>query len=407
MRNRLAMVAVLLVGCSMARAVTPCCGRRAVKAAAPAADAYGEALQNALTNCYGRVASWTPGAEQAAANLVAGGALYVGGSMPGFDIEALNRAGGLCLVQRLLPQTQTKSGDVVFYAVLAHGAPTDGEQVAKLRQSGALVVVFGHAGTPAANAATTVVEPGFELRSDGLPRDGVMNVANLWAFSAEMIGAMTRQGKMPTMFQSVAMPGARERNADVRQQPFHTDRTVKPVPRYRLGRLYLARQQRHLLWLRRPAGLEALARAATLAAEAKRQHKTLWVWLYGHYPPYVAGTPGDPGLWKSFTGAVSPDTVAKQVHAGDVFCHIGYVSIESAIFGAAKTAGAKTIAAVAGTRTAAPADHQVPDVWIDPHWVLGDADIEVYGYDVPILPPSGFVQVAIYWMLTAETLARM
>ena len=39
-------------------------------------------------------------------------------------------------------------------------------------------------------------------------------------------------------------------------------------------------------------------------------------------------------------------------------------------------------------------------------WPFGDALVDVPGYDISILPPSGVVQAAAYWMLVAETAAQ-
>ena len=45
------------------------------------------------------------------------------------------------------------------------------------------------------------------------------------------------------------------------------------------------------------------------------------------------------------------------------------------------------------------------DINISGCWPYGDALVQVPGYDVSILPPSGVIQSAAYWMLVAEILA--
>lgn len=47
-------------------------------------------------------------------------------------------------------------------------------------------------------------------------------------------------------------------------------------------------------------------------------------------------------------------------------------------------------------------DYQWLDVFIDPFWRFGDAVVEIPGYDVKIIPPSGVIQSMIYWMLSGE-----
>ena len=119
----------------------------------------------------------------------------------------------------------------------------------------------------------------------------------------------------------------------------------------------------------------------------------------------MAGNPGDPGLWKTFTGAVKPETVGKELQKGDVLLHVGYTSMEPDIVKAARGAGAKVISIVAGTPSAPPEEYKLADLWLDPHWVLGDAELPIDGYDVRILPPSGTINIAMYWMITAEMVA--
>ncbi|NUQ00568.1 MAG: hypothetical protein HUU35_12005, partial [Armatimonadetes bacterium] len=147
-------------------------------------------------------------------------------------------------------------------------------------------------------------------------------------------------------------------------------------------------------------------RAADLAVEARRNGQTAWVWMFGHWPPYVPGTPGDPGVWRPLPGKVTPEAVTARLKPGDVLLHIGYTDIEVPVLTAAKEAGATTVAVVAGRTDGPPPASDLPTVWIDPHWTLGDADVAIDGYDCRLLPPSGAVGIAAWWMLTAEVAGR-
>ncbi len=387
----------------------------ACAATAPRADSYAAAIERVLAHSESLIPTLTATAEAAADRLVAGRGYWITGSMAGFDIEGINRAGGPCLLKRVTPKTPPQPGDVILYGVLGTGLPTDAPLLRAWRQDGCYAVLFGSKGPLAAEADvfidTGVFEHGLAVELTPqlkiAPTDGVANVINLWAFNAELVAALTRRGKMPTMYQSVMLPGSRERNARVRQTPFHTDLTPPAVPAGRLAAQYLAGLRGHVAHLRQPAQLAAIDRAAALAAEAGRAGGRRWAWMFGHYPPYVCGTPGDPGAWTAFPGKVTPETVTAALRPGDVFAHIGYTAVETAIFQAAKAAGAKTIAVVAPGPDGPPAGSEVPDVWIDPHWILGDAELTLDFYDVRILPPSGAIQIAIYWMLVAETQARL
>ncbi|NUP99612.1 MAG: hypothetical protein HUU35_07135, partial [Armatimonadetes bacterium] len=244
-------------------------------AASPAAlaDCYAARLSDGIAACRERVAGMVAPAEAAAARLAAGGQLYALGSLPGFDIEALNRAGGLGMLQRVTAKTTWRAGDVALYGLLGNGLAADVATIGQLRAQGVMVVAFGSRGAAAAAADTwvdtNVVDHGLAVTlPNGLrtaPLDGVLSVANLWAFSGELVAALTRLGKMPVILQSVFLPGARERNAALRGKPFDDRQAIAAVPAGQLGAAYLDRLAEHLEHLQRPAALEALARGGRQA----------------------------------------------------------------------------------------------------------------------------------------------
>jgi hypothetical protein len=41
-------------------------------------------------------------------------------------------------------------------------------------------------------------------------------------------------------------------------------------------------------------------------------------------------------------------------------------------------------------------------IYVDPHWPLDDACVNVSGYDVPALPASAVAQAAVYWSVASE-----
>ena len=42
------------------------------------------------------------------------------------------------------------------------------------------------------------------------------------------------------------------------------------------------------------------------------------------------------------------------------------------------------------------------ELYIDQRWELGDGQVQLPGYDIKILPPSGVIELAILWMVEAE-----
>ncbi|MBI2299259.1 MAG: hypothetical protein HYU66_10020 [Armatimonadetes bacterium] len=388
----------------------------ALAAPAPHAVAYADALLGALRHADAGVGALVAPAEQAATRLIRGGKMIIGGPMKGFDVEGNYRAGGLCLLGYYKPDSPLKADDVVLYGYLGAATADEAKEIATARQAGAYVVAFGstagaelgadaHFGPRLAGSGETLTLPDGRRAA---PLDGAINVANLWAFTAEFISACTRQGKMPTLLQSVMTAGSRERNARVHPHAFHDDLTVPPIAPKRLGHAYYTAQIGHMEFVSRPDQARVLDRAVDMALAAKRGGHRLVVWMFGHYPPSVPGTPGDPGLWDAFEGSVTPATVKAALKPGDVFLHIGYTAMEADIFKAAREAGAKTIAVVAGVPGGGPPPQvDSADLRLDPGWVLGDADVTVPGYDIKVLPPSGIIQTAVFWMIEAETAARL
>ncbi len=55
-----------------------------------------------------------------------------------------------------------------------------------------------------------------------------------------------------------------------------------------------------------------------------------------------------------------------------------------------------------GVQPAQPLETADNILYVDPAWPLADGCVAVPGYDVPILPPGGVAQAAIYWTLVSE-----
>ena len=57
---------------------------------------------------------------------------------------------------------------------------------------------------------------------------------------------------------------------------------------------------------------------------------------------------------------------------------------------------------ITGGRETRPVTPQAGEIHVDPYWTYGDAAVEIPGYDIMILPPSGVVQTAALWMIIGE-----
>ena len=77
------------------------------------------------------------------------------------------------------------------------------------------------------------------------------------------------------------------------------------------------------------------------------------------------------------------------------FIWLGYVATPLDLWHAVRRAGAKAV----WVTSPLPAEvdfRQFGDIVINEHWLVGDGAVDVPGYDVRILPPSGIAQLFIY-----------
>ena len=175
---------------------------------------------------------------------MAGGYLWAGGSQPDFGAEAVGRAGGLMGIKPL-DLSQVFRNDVVLYGARGALSPEDLSAIARCKSAGAYVVAFaaaeGSLRTP--QGPDLLIDSGnFSglATSHGIcPLDTVTNIMNMWVFTGEFTAACTRLGKMPTIYRSYGLPGARQRDEKYTGQMFHTDMTIAPIDAGILGDKYL------------------------------------------------------------------------------------------------------------------------------------------------------------------------
>jgi len=354
----------------------------------------------------------TGAAEAVADRLVAGGQLFIGGSQTGFATEGYYRAGGLMLLKYYQDGLDLTAQDTVLLGSLR--PDEDRQLVRKLRDQQVATVVFGSSYAQDLLAQADYFLPNFAPAEDAIltlagwdealcPTAPVANVTNLWVFTAELVGALTRRGKMPTMFQSVMAEGGRERNARYLPEAFHAAHSVPAQRPGALGRAYLGAIRSQLQGLQRTQ-LSLLRQAGEQIARARAAGQAAYVIPIGHYPPDEVGRPGDPRLLEKLPDSLKPEELKGKLKPGDVLFYLGYTWMPTELLQAAKEAGATTICAIAGGEGWA-VDPRWVDLYLDPQWRLGDAAVELPGYDVKILPPSGVLQTVIYWSVVGEAAA--
>ncbi|MFA6110585.1 MAG: hypothetical protein WDA75_17620 [Candidatus Latescibacterota bacterium] len=372
---------------------------------AASTDSFLAALDRGLARQQQVLPDWTPAAQEAADRFLAGGRLFVGGPAPDFVGEASGRSGGLGPLTALANAESPGPQDA---AVMGFSGPDQGEVavVRGLNEQGVLTIGFGsRAQRPEIAAACAWwIDAQAEESPAGAPIAGILDVASLWSFIGEFVAACTRQGAMPPIWQSAMIPESAARNRRYSGVRVHADLQVDPVPVTRIGQAYLSTLRSHLAGFvagerdrLRQAGEEiSLARACGCRA---------WFFMDGgHMRAAVLALPDGPQGLEILERPPDLAGLTASLQPGDLVYVQGYTVPPSALVTAAHAVGARVCASMAGSH-GQPAPRTAADLVLDAQWQLGDAAVPVPGYDIPILPPSGFMAAAIYWALMLEAQA--
>ncbi len=396
-----------------------------VEANPPFAASYFDAWSTGCRDARKDLSTVIRSAEEAANRVKAGGDLFIASVRPDFVSEGMGRSGGLMLLRQYnsdaklahdplhpKPATILSPKDTVIFSWTNSTPDRDLALARELHATGAYVIGIGP--KPAKQGADELLEnvgmllesslpltPAVIQRFNGetYPLVSLQNLAILWTFTGEFASALTRQGYMPAMYQSVLVPGARERNLGFRGQRFHKEHTVPAIPAGQLGQMYLEKLGDIYSALRQDevGSIEKVAQACT---KVRKDGHEVHAFLISHFPMFQPGSPGDRRFmdaFEGFSGEVPPqDWLTKVLKQGDLFFFLGYYRRPIEGYEAARRAGAQIVEVISGMgkpETAQP----TPDYVINPRWPFGDALVPVTNYDVRILPSSGVVQASIYW----------
>ena len=210
MREMLLLVLLLSVTC-------------AVAAPSPSGR-YADAVLDAMRGMVAQLDTYSRLAEMAAPSVARTGELWLAGDR-GFVLEGLNRAGGLMLVKEMkeppAPAPVNITAAIPTLPVILCGAFTPDAAGSELESDQAEVpkqLFMGRMVLPVTPRGIWPGERGVDIGDmhsvDGLSLGAPVVTAHLWTFTAELISALTRLGKLPPMYQSMVVPGGRERNAE-------------------------------------------------------------------------------------------------------------------------------------------------------------------------------------------------
>ena len=351
-------------------------------------------------------------ADQVAVRLAADGRLLLASARPDFTSEGFVRSGGLMLAEEWTPETVLSTSDTVILGWSGASPDQELELLRDLRASGALIVGIGPASWAGADSqlgADLFLESEIPLpeavtapfSGEGYPLISLQNLVVLWTFTGEIVAALTRIGRMPAMYQSVLVAGARDRNARFVGSRFHQTHQVPAIPPRQVGGDYLDAIGGILRALIEEE-VGAIDRVGAVCAQVLKDGGVIHAGMISHFPVHQHGAPGDPLYMRRLArlDGESPSVAELEceLESGDLFFFLGYYRRPTQAYQVAHRAGARIVEVITGDGLDGSPP---PDYVIRPKWPFGDAVTRVPGYDVEILPSSGIVQTAIYWAVVA------
>lgn len=375
------------------------------------------------------IAEFTKAAEIVADRYIAGG--LIGLPWNGYTLayELYGRSGNIMHVgfDRPWKKNRTdaeKAKDVAIFGW--DGAPRagDAKKLAELRKRGCYVIGFGPRPLPALAKLVPLCDVFFDngLGSDDrvvkLTRNRragranhLVNAINGWVFSAELVAALTRRGKMPTVWKAWAYADGRKwSDAYFRKKQFHDDFNVPPIPAGRLGREYLDRIRYHLRRFRRRELVAVGNAAGRIAAEMGKGRKTV-IASTGHMAMAFVGRYEDAAWARNIEVHHNVKSqlanFAKNASDGGLVLRLGYLGMHRDVAELLRRKKSRVIHITAENprpEFRPPADLPVD---IDMGYAFGDACVQVEGYPLLLFPVSGVMQVAAYEAVNVEVLSRL
>ncbi|MFC1538440.1 hypothetical protein ACFL6H_03370 [Candidatus Latescibacterota bacterium] len=337
----------------------------------------------------------------------------------GFVAEACDRAGGLRQVRPVPIEGKLTDRDVVLAGTLELNPDAQLKQLMGYKDSGVLVIVFGSAESSIAGIADYLISNGLETgtvpvmkignREATGPVAGIANVINMWTFTAEFVAAVTRQGEMPTLWQSMFVPGAAARNEPIGEYMFHPFMRIMPIEPRDLGFQYIS-AVRSFLENIKSNELPKFQSAGELCADTITNGGEIVASLIGHFMISQRRMPGYPNIFSIRENEYGSEQLEGILDKDDVWLHVGYSYYPERELKFARETGAKTVCIFTpgptdiGEGNPVDADMNLIDIYIDPYWKHGDAVVDVADYDTKIIPPSGVIMISCYWMLLGDTL---
>jgi hypothetical protein len=396
--------------------------------AGPGAELYLDALVRKLDECEGRLPALTALAGQLAERHLHGGIIgfpWIGSTL---EQELMGRSGGVmhvgfdrCWKAERTPEE--KANDMVLFAWDAAPKPDDLKRLKEFKEKGMFVLGFGAKRSTKLSEDIAVCDAWIDSGSSDDDRvvelgggrragktEHFTNAINGWVLTSEFVAALSRNGKMPPMWKSWATTDGRDwSNRYFTKMQFHDDLTVPPVAAGALGRQYIERIRYMVERLKRTELPKLRTMAERIDAELVAGRKTM-IASTGHMAMNYIGR-FDDALWAE--NHELHDNVEAQMNGFEKATPDGALVVRLDANGLHRSVHElfqrKHQRVLLITAENPRPEYSVPagyELRVDPGFTFGDACVWLDGYPIPILPPSGVMQIAAYEAINVEVQGR-
>ena len=364
----------------------------------------GRQIDKALASCdrMGRLMQQiTSVAETVAKRHMEGG--LIGFPLPAqaLALELYGRSGGIVHVgfDRPFKKDRTARQKARDVGIVAFDQPPGANVPAKLkqfRQRGGYLIGLG----PKAAPCDAWIDTG------GREGDLAANAIAGWTLTAEIVSAMTRRGKMPTMWKSYSYKDGPEWGKRYfRKTRFHDDYKIAPIPAGELGRRFL-RQIGYALRRLRRTQVPNLRRAGRLiAAERDAGRPTIVAWQ-GHMPMAYVGKGRDAAWAKAVELHPFIPAQGKQYRQstpdGALVLSLGYHGLDPVALAVWREKKQRVIHLCGDHPSTAWRPGAGLALHVDLGFAFGDACVSIEGYPIRVFAPSGILQKVAYDAIDAE-----
>lgn len=383
-----------------------------------AAQAYYDWHVSCLDGLKQDMPNFTASAEQAAERYVNQNNGISAMGDDGFTGEVSGRSGGIYAMRN---SASADGKTVVMYDIREDKIADAAQKMAEIHKQGNLVIAFGRqtlldaakqAGGEWDFAIDTHAAPhgGLFRTKEGnwiIPTDPSASVTASWVWIAEFIGACTRLGKMPVVFEGYAVPGGMEWIKQFVNMKFHSEVPFKAEPG-RYGRDFIRNMRKDLdaVFFSEEPNMQ---KVVALALQTQKAGKKVYTFVHGHCAMTHVGYPGDPGYFTQINHSWFDQKTNITIAPGDfIFC-IGFdQTFQTGQFNnwtpSARAQGAKLAWSITdynenpdcGIGTILPGE-----INVDQRWSLGDSVVNVPMHPVNICPTSGVLAEYVMWSTDA------